>query len=350
MEEAARIEEAAVRYTEEVATESMPDPGQPPVQGSPHALEPRRGLRLGRYELVTPIARGGMAEVWVARQLGDLGFRKLVAVKTIRAEYAENASFRRMFLDEARLAARIHHANVVEVLDLGEDGPIVFQAMTLIEGDSIAGLLRRWSQRGESGGLPPALAIRMLADAAAGLHAAHELTDDDGAKLLLVHRDVSPHNILVGLDGVAKIADFGIAKALGRLSDETEAGQVKGKFSYLSPEQVARTPPDRRSDVFACGIVLWEMLTGVRLFRGDDPVDTIEKVRSMRIPDVRDIAPGLAAPIAEATARALARDPNDRFPSAAAFAEARVRRPRLRLARVDQGGLTARDLPRGLRP
>ena len=308
-------------YLYRVATESLPERAPPSSADRSH-VEPRRGMRLGRYELLMPLARGGMAEVWIARQTGELGFRRLVAVKTIRPEHAESPGFRRMFLDEARLAARIRHANVVEVLDLGEEGPMVYQAMTLIEGDSLAGLLRRWHSTGHAGGLPTAIVLRVMADAASGLHAAHELTDEDGAPMHLVHRDVSPHNILIGVDGVAKLADFGIAKALGRSSDETEAGQMKGKFSYLSPEQVLRQSPDRRSDVFASGIVLWEMLTGTRLFRGADVMETLEMVRAMRIPDLREISPDIDPAIADVTARALARLPSERIASAAELSDA----------------------------
>ena len=308
-------------YLYRVATESLPE-RTPPSSADRSHVEPRRGMRLGRYELLMPLARGGMAEVWIARQTGELGFRRLVAVKTIRPEHAESPALRRMFLDEARLAARIRHANVVEVLDLGEEGPMVYQAMTLIEGDSLAGLLRRWHARGHAVGLPTAIVLRVMADAASGLHAAHELTDDDGAPMRLVHRDVSPHNILIGVDGVAKIADFGIAKALGRSSDETEAGQMKGKYSYLSPEQVLRQSPDRRSDVFASGIVLWEMLTGVRLFRGIDVMETLEMVRAMRIPDVREITPDIHSAVADVAARALARLPSERIASAAELSDA----------------------------
>jgi serine/threonine-protein kinase len=303
-----------------VGTESLPGPS-PLSPGERAHVEPRRGMHLGRYELLFPIARGGMAEVWAARQSGELGFRRIVALKTIRAEYAESVAFRRMFLDEAAIAARIHHANVVEVLDLGEEGPIVFQAMTLVEGETIAGLTRRWRKRGTDAGLPPAIALRIMADALSGLHAAHELTDEEGIPIRLVHRDISPQNILVGIDGVSKIADFGIAKALGRLADETEAGQVKGKFSYMAPEALERRTPDRRSDVFSAGVVLWEALTGARLFRGIDVLDTLAKLKEFEIPDPRESTPDLPKEVAEATLRALARAPEDRYASAAEMSD-----------------------------
>jgi serine/threonine-protein kinase len=161
-----------------------------------------------------------------------------------------------------------------------------------------------------------------MCDALAGLHAAHELTDEQGHPLHVIHRDVSPQNILVGLDGVARIADFGVAKALGRLAEETEAGQIKGKYGYLAPELVERKPADRRSDVFSAGVVLWEALTGTRLFKGQDPIETLERVRTLIVPDPRTVRPGVSAVAAEATMRALARRPEERFATAAAMAEA----------------------------
>jgi serine/threonine-protein kinase len=279
-------------------------------------------MRLGRYELLHRVARGGMAEVWAARQLGELGFSRIVAVKMILPELEQDVAFRRMFLEEARLASGIRHANVVEVLDLGEAGPLVYQAMPLLDGDSLSGLLQRWQRSGREGPVPEGIVVRVICDALAGLHAAHELTDEQGHPLHVIHRDVSPQNILVGLDGVARIADFGVAKALGRLAEETEAGQIKGKYGYLAPELVERKPADRRSDVFSAGVVLWEALTGTRLFKGQDPIETLERVRTLKVPDPRTVRPSVSAVAAEATMRALARRPEDRFATAASMAEA----------------------------
>jgi serine/threonine-protein kinase len=279
-------------------------------------------MRLGRFELLAPIARGGMAEVWIARLLGDLGFSRIVAIKTIRPDYAEDPAFRSSFFEEARIAARLRHANVVEVFDLGEQGPILFQVMPLVEGDSASRLLKMHQERAGEVGFPTAIALRIMADALAGLHAAHELTDEQGMAMQLVHRDVSPHNILVGVDGVSKLCDFGVAKALGRLVHETEQGQLRGKFGYLSPEQVDRRPLDRRSDLFSAGAVLWELLTGKGLFRGIDALDTLEKVARGVVPDLRALVPSLPAPIAEITLRALARAPAERFSDAAAMIDA----------------------------
>ncbi|HEX3344281.1 MAG TPA: serine/threonine-protein kinase, partial [Polyangiaceae bacterium] len=253
-----------------MGSESQPEP-TPAGRRRPE-LEPRRGMRLGRYELLTLLASGGMAQVFIARLAGQHGFERLVALKTMRPEHAESDAFRRMFLDEAQLAARIRHVNVVEVLDLGDEQGIVYQAMTLVEGDSVAALLRRRRQLGARG-LPHGVAARIVADVLSGLHAAHELTDADGRALHIVHRDVSPQNVLVSVDGIAKIADFGIAKARLRLADETDAGQIKGKFAYMAPEQLERRTTDRRADVFSTGVMLWEALTGKRLFGGIDLIE-----------------------------------------------------------------------------
>ncbi|MBN9165056.1 MAG: serine/threonine protein kinase, partial [Myxococcales bacterium] len=226
----------------------------------------RPSTRLGRYELLVPIARGGMARVWAARQHGQRGFQKLVAIKTILPHLAEEAEFERMFLDEARIASGVHHPNVCEIYELGEDKRTLYLAMEWVSGDSLSRVLRA---SGKTEALDPRVAARIIADACAGVHAAHELTDDDGRPLEVVHRDLSPHNVLLTGDGVAKVCDFGVAKALGQLHEQTSAGQLKGKISYMSPEQVTGGAIDRRSDVFSLGCVLYEATTGVRPFKGE---------------------------------------------------------------------------------
>jgi eukaryotic-like serine/threonine-protein kinase len=292
-----------------------------PGTSSEPSHEPERGMQLGRYELLHRIASGGMAQVWAARQTGDFGFSRACAVKVIRPEMAGSKSFRSMFLDEARLAAKIRHPHVVEVFDLGEQGPIVFQVMELVEGDTLSALLRG-ADDDELHPMDPAMVARIMSDMASGLHAAHELKGEDGAPLQLVHRDVSPQNILVSIDGVTKLADFGIAKALGRLAEETDAGQVKGKFSYLAPEQAARRSIDRRSDVFAAGIVLWEALTGKRLFRGADAIDTLSRVLRGKIDDPRAYVPSLPSELVAVTMKALEREPENRYQTARDLSEA----------------------------
>jgi eukaryotic-like serine/threonine-protein kinase len=289
----------------------------PPAGVDVLASEPHPGLQLGAYRLLFRLASGGMADVWVANHSGPLGFRRFVAIKTIRPDRARDRAIRTMFLDEARLAARLRHANLVEVLDLGEQGELVYQVMPLVDGESLASLAASWKER-----LPIAAVLRIVIDGCRGLEAAHELADDHGMPLGLVHRDVSPQNILVGIDGVARVADFGIAKTKERLVEETETGTLRGKYSYLAPEQVDRRALDRRTDVFAMGIVLWECLTGERLFRKDTPEDTLRAVRALAIRDPRERVPGLDRAIAEVTLRALEREPSARFPTAGAMADA----------------------------
>ncbi len=302
-------------------------PAPSPIAAGPGPAPPMSlaaGTRLGRYELLYPIAAGGMAHVWAAEQIGELGFRKLVALKTIRPEYAYDASFRAMFLDEARLASRIRHANVVEVLDLGMHGAVVFQAMTYVEGAPLSG----WLAALRGARLPLGVAVRVVVDMLHGLHAAHELRDDDGNLLGLVHRDVSPQNLLVGVDGVAKLADFGIAKAFGRITEETMAGEVKGKIRYMAPELLGGTlPASPQSDIFSAGVVLWETLTSRRLFAisSEEAVSGPHRRESVR--DPREVA-DVPAAIAAITMRALATDPTARFATALEMADALERAAR----------------------
>lgn len=264
-----------------------------------------RGSVLGRYEIVGSIGAGGMADVWLGRSTGHGGFARLLAIKTARPSLSGDPRLRAMFLREGALAAGIRHANVVDVLDVGEAGGVLFQVMSLVEGDSFAGLL-------QAAPLSLGVTIGIGIDALRGLHAAHELD--------IVHRDVSPQNILVGLDGLARISDFGIANVL---SDDGETtGTLRGKFAYFAPEQARREPLDRRADVFAMGVVLWEALTGARLFKGRDVVETLERVLGAPITDPRTHAPELPAPIAVVVMRALERDAAARHASAEAMADA----------------------------
>lgn len=274
------------------------------------------GTRLGRYEILAPLARGGMAEVWVARQSGELGFEREVALKTIRPEHAQDQAFRRSFLEEARVASRLRHAHVVEVLDLGEEAEVVYLAMPLVDGPS----LRQLEDQG--GRVPLQLALRIVLDVLAGLHAAHELADAKGAPMQLVHRDVSPHNVLIGRDGIAKLADFGVAKALGRLVEETDQGQLRGKIGYFSPEQVQRQPIDRRSDLFSVGVILWELATHRRLFLGGDLIEGLVRVAKADAPNPRRFAPDVPEPVAAVIGRALSRDPAGRPSTAGELASA----------------------------
>jgi serine/threonine-protein kinase len=235
------------------------------------------GQTLGRYEFLLPIAEGGMASVWAARLKGSRGFSKTVAVKTMLPSVSDDPQFEQMFLDEAQIASRIRHPNVVEILDLGEEEEVLYLVMEWVDGEPLSNLRRAATK---SGGIPRNIAIRVVADACAGLHAAHELRDENGQLVGLVHRDISPQNVLITFDGVVKIVDFGVAKAAGRSSGQTTAGQVKGKPPYMSPEQALGEAVDRRTDVFALGIILYQLTTGKHPFRGESDLVTLQNIVS----------------------------------------------------------------------
>ena len=272
----------------------------------------RRGTRLARYELLVPIAKGGMARVWAARLHGQRGFSKTVAIKTILPHLAEEPEFERMFLDEARIAALVHHPNVCEIYELGEEGKVLYIVMEWVNGESLIQLLR---SSGKMAPMDARLAGRIVADACAGLHAAHQLTDDDGRPLGVVHRDVSPHNILVGADGQVKVADFGVAKALGQAHSATQAGQAKGKMAYMAPEQIAGQA-DRRSDVFSMGIVLYEATTGKRPYGGANDAETMHQILAGQYVPPSRIIRGYPPELEQIVARAMSSDPAQRFPTA----------------------------------
>jgi serine/threonine-protein kinase len=272
-----------------------------------------------RYELLTKIASGGMATVYVGRLRAAAGVFRLVAIKRAHAHLVENPVFKRMLVDEAQLAARLHHPNVVAVLDVEDLGGELRLVMDYVEGASLADMMAR-SHDAERR-LPARVALRVALDACAGLHAAHELCDEDGKLIGLVHRDVSPHNILVGLDGVGRLSDFGIAKqAEGGVS--TTTGALKGKLGYMAPEYVEEGRLDARSDVFALGVVVWEALAGQKLFRGTSEVDTLKRIVATKVPPLSSVAPWVGVRLDDVLACALARSPDDRFGNAQAFAVA----------------------------
>jgi serine/threonine-protein kinase len=275
------------------------------------AMQP--GTRLGRYELLVPIARGGMARVWAARMTGQRGFQKLVALKTILPHLAEEPEFERMFLDEARIASGVHHPNVCEIYELGEEQRTLYLAMEWVSGDSLARVLRA---SGKTEAADPRVMARVIADACAGLHAAHELTDEEGRPLGVVHRDLSPHNILLTADGTAKVADFGVAKALGQLHEATSAGQLKGKIAYMAPEQVTGAGIDRRSDVFSLGCVLYEATTGQRPFRGDGDHQVMHSVLKGEVAPPTSLLRGYPQELERIVMRALSPQPILRYPTA----------------------------------
>ena len=235
------------------------------------------GQTLGRYEFLVPIAEGGMASVWAARLKGSRGFSKTVAVKTMLPSVSDDPQFEQMFLDEAQIASRIRHPNVVEILDLGEQDEVLYLVMEWVDGEPLSSLRRAAAKHG---GIPRSIALRIVADACAGLHAAHELKDDAGNPVGLVHRDISPQNILITFGGAVKIVDFGVAKAAGRSTGQTVAGQVKGKPPYMSPEQALGEVVDRRTDVFALGIILYQLTTGKHPFRGESDLVTLQNIVS----------------------------------------------------------------------
>ncbi len=276
-----------------------------------------------RYELLVRVASGGMATVYVGRLSGAVGFSRLVAIKRAHAHLLEDPAFSRMLTAEARLAAKIHHPNVVAVQDVEELEGELLLVMDYVEGASLAALIQAAEESGEP--LSARVAVRVILDACAGLHAAHELTDDQGRPMHLVHRDVSPHNLLVGVDGMARLADFGIAKVSqgGSASmGATATGALKGKVAYMAPEYVEAGEIDPRGDVFAMGVVAWEALTRHRLFRGSSDMATLRMVIEAQIPRPSSVAPWLGAALDDIVLKALARSPDDRWPTAQAFAEA----------------------------
>ena len=273
--------------------------------------------KIGRYQLCFELASGGMASVYLARAEGGPGFQKLVALKRIHAHLADEKEYVEMFLDEARIASRITHANVCSVFDFGEADGEYFIAMEYLVGESLSRVHRRVVANADqrTSTLLPARMARVIAQACEGLHAAHELKDADGESLHVVHRDVSAENLFVTYDGAAQVVDFGIAHASQRVH-HTEAGQVKGTFPYMAPEQMTAAVVDRRVDVWALGAVLWELLTLRRLFLRDTDVNTMYAVLSgeIRPPSHHrsDVPPELDAIVL----KALQRSPDERWQSA----------------------------------
>jgi eukaryotic-like serine/threonine-protein kinase len=278
------------------------------------SVELQSGSRLGHYELLVQLGRGGMATVWVGRESSDVGDR-LVAVKAMLPELAQRPEFRTMFLEEGQIVRAIDHPNVVRVHEVGEDRGVLFMAMEWVQGDSLRAVHREARKRGP---IPTELAVRIIADTAAGLHAAHELRGWDGELRNLVHCDVSPHNILVGTDGRARLVDFGVANGILH-GDPDENDKVKGKFGYMSPEQARGGSVDRRSDVFSLGIVLFELTTGERLFQGETPAHTLRMVESGRVPNPARTFPGYPEKLATIVMTALEADLERRYQTAEDF-------------------------------
>jgi serine/threonine protein kinase len=268
------------------------------------------------YKILGRIASGGMGAVYLGTRIGDPAPARLVAIKIIHEHLAENRVFVNMLIDEAHVASKIHHHNVVGIIDVGAFGNRHFVVMPYIEGGTLSELVHR-----ETRHLPIALVAHVLGEALDGLHAAHSLVDDQGQSLGLVHRDVSPGNILIGTDGITRVIDFGVAKAATRIT-QTAPGTVKGKFSYMAPEQAMGEQIDRRADVFAAGVVLWTVLTGKRLFTGKNSAHTIRNLMSTDIAPPSQVRAKIPRPFDEVCLRALHRSPYKRYQTAAEMAAA----------------------------
>ncbi len=276
--------------------------------------EPKINDVLGRHELLASVARGGMGRVWLARLQGARGFQKLVAIKTLLPGTHDQSRLERMLLEEARIASLIQHENVVETLELGEHRGVLYLVMEWVDGDSLKLIFERSETRG---GMPRNVSVNLVAQTLRGLHAAHELRDEHGKLLGVVHRDVSLPNVLVTYDGVAKLVDFGIAKAINQCVADTEAGEFKGKVSFMSPEQLLGGQIDRRSDLFAVGIVLYLLTTGRHPFEGDNPGAVLHNILSLDpAQPPSSFIEDYPAELETVVLRALAKEPERRFQTA----------------------------------
>lgn len=292
--------------------------------------------RLGRYQLLFELARGGMGAVHVARLQGAHGFERPVAIKLLH-EAASDPVTLRSFLAEARVTARITHPNVVQTLELGEQDGTPYIVMELVLGLPLVKLLS--NAKAAASPLAPALAAWIVAEAAEGLHAAHETSDENGRPYHLVHRDVSPQNLLLGFDGRVLVADFGIAKVVNS-TQKTSDGMIKGKFGYMSPEQAGAGEVDRRSDLFALGTVLYESLSLTRAFQADTPHETLVRVIHGKVKSLRELRPSLPEVLYRVVERCMQVDPEARFESARELAD------ELRRVIAELGGCERRDLER----
>ena len=275
--------------------------------------EPAEGQNVGRYVLYDQIASGGMASVHMGRLIGPVGFSRVVAIKRLHPAYAQDPGFAAMLLDEARLASRIRHPNVVPMLDVVAADKELLLVMEYVHGETLAQLLRQAKREKQS--MSPDIGSAVIIDILRGLHAAHEARNAAGEPLGIIHRDVSPQNILVATDGSARLLDFGVAKAASR-SQSTDDGQLKGKLGYISPEQLSDGDVDRRVDIFATSVVAWECISGRRLFAADDMVATLARVMDAEIPSLRQAGYDIPEAFENVIERGLARDPSERFQTA----------------------------------
>jgi serine/threonine-protein kinase len=271
------------------------------------------GAKIGRYRLLAPLASGGMADVWTAKPEGNLGLSRTVALKVVKGEYADDEEYTRMLVDEATVSAAVHHPNVCELYELDKQDGILFMVMEWVAGDSLAGLLHKASTLAP---LKYHLAARIIAEACAGAHAAHEAVDQDGNSLSIVHRDISPPNILLSLQGQVKVTDFGIAKARYQLHTKTRTGEVKGKFAYIPPEQILGKGVDRRADVYALGCVLYVATLGLRPF-GSGP-RAMSKILAGDYKRPTELKPNYPEGLEEVIITSIHKDKEKRYPTAEA--------------------------------
>ena len=279
---------------------------------APGLLE-SESMLVGRYELAAQLARGGLATVYIARLRGDGGLRRTVAVKRLHAQFRTDGDITTMFLDEARVALRVRHPNVVHAVDVVLHEDELFIVMEYVEGASLSQLLRNVGKA--KGAVPLEIAAGIVANVLHGLHAAHTTRDERGLALEIVHRDVSPQNVLVGTDGIARVLDFGIAKTVSQ-AHVTRANEIKGKLTYMAPEQLLGRPLTRKADIFSAGIILWETLTGHRLFYGDNDGAIIRCILEDPIPAPSTLNAAVSPALDAVVLRALDRDPSRRFESA----------------------------------
>jgi serine/threonine-protein kinase len=281
--------------------------------------QPPPSIRLGNYEPLLELASGGMGTVYIARQIGAAGFERLVVMKRVHRQHLGNQEFLTMLRDEAHLASLVKHPNVVPVIDVVESDGELALVMEYVESTALSSLLKMARADGER--MPWGIVSRVSCDMLAGLHAAHEAVDMRGARLGIIHRDISPQNVIVGMDGMSRLIDFGVAKATHRLT-QTRSDSLKGKLGYMAPEQIQGQEIDRRVDIFAAGVALHEAIAGRRLFQGENDFDTMRRILDMPIPTPSNLVPGVPPQLDAVVLKALARNPIERFQTAADFLEA----------------------------
>lgn len=270
--------------------------------------------RYGRYVLLERIGQGGMAEVFRAVARGTQGFARILVVKRILPELSKDPRFVQMFIDEAKICALISHPNVVQVYEFGRLADTHFMTMEYVHGRNLSVVMEKLASAGRLS--PPDVICEIIRQACLGLHHAHTMTNAEGNPLQIIHRDVTPANLMLGFNGAVKVLDFGIARAAEELKEtKTQAGAVKGKIAYLAPEQIHRHPIDHRIDVYALGVVMHECLTGQRLFKADNPLAAMKSILEMPVPPPSSTNPAISKKVDQIVARALARDPNLRYSS-----------------------------------